>query len=372
MTHTDCNFPIIKYQKGQSFKQWGQFHGETYRTAIRELFEIRIELMLAKSPYLKPHITPLAKEQLEVTRAFAPDITDELEGIAEGAGLKVEEIVILNNYTDFRDIEMPEEGCSTVHVSQNGKVFSGQTWDMHSSAKNYVCLIQTPEDHGYSASLSFSLVGCVGMMGVNSDKALIGVNNINTSNAKAGLIWPVLVRKCLQSKNLIDMRNILTNAPVTSGHNYIISDPTGGEHWEITPTKQEMVGRLDASASGGVFHTNHCLGEGVKKLEDQNSMSSTTFARFDLLTDKIGSVKSYNDLKKLLQDHEGHPKSICSHFESGTQDPSMTCGGGIADLSLSGDELYFWRGCPVHDDNFVEYNFTLEMFGESLDFKRSN
>ena len=125
--NTDCGFPIIEYEKGKSFREWGHKHGETYRTAIRELYEIRRELMLAKNPALVKSIIPLADEQLVATRAFAPDITEELEGIAEGAGLTPDEIVILNNYTDFRDIEMPEEGCSTVHVSQAGQVYSGQT-----------------------------------------------------------------------------------------------------------------------------------------------------------------------------------------------------------------------------------------------------
>ncbi|MBK26295.1 MAG: hypothetical protein CME70_20010 [Halobacteriovorax sp.] len=368
MNHTDCNFPIIAYEKDKSPRQWGQYHGEAFKTAIKELYEIRIELMLAKNPALKNYITPLANEQLEASRKFAPLITEELEGIAEGAGLTTEQIVILNNYTDFRDIEMPEEGCSTVHVSLDGEVYSGQTWDMHSSAKNYVSIIKTPEAHGFPASVIFSLVGCVGMMGVNSHKALIGVNNINTSNARAGLIWPVLVRKCLQSKNLASMRDVLVNSPVTSGHNYIISDPTGGEHWEITPIKQEMVGAVGANENGGVFHTNHCLGKEIKKLEDQTSASSTTHARWDLLTKKVPNVKSYDDLKSLLQDHDGHPKSICSHFESGAQDPSMTCGGGIA--HLTSNDLYFWRGCPVHDSNFVEYSFKLESQGESLDFRK--
>lgn len=368
MEHTDCGFPIIEYEKGKSFREWGRMHGESYRGAIKELYEIRRELMLNKNPALEKNIIPLADEQLEATRKYAPQLTEELEGIADGSGLTSDQIVILNNYTDFRDIELPEEGCSTVHISNNGQIYSGQTWDMHSSAKNYVCLIKTPNDHGYSASLSFSLVGCVGMMGVNGDRSLIGVNNINTSNARAALIWPVLVRRCLQEKSLVDMRQALLNAPVTSGHNYIISDPTGGEHWEVTPLHQEKVGSLGANEIGGTFHTNHCLGAEIQKMEDKNSMSSTTHVRYDLLQNKIPKVKTYNDLKALLQDHEGHPKSICSHFESGAQDPSMTCGGGIADLT--GDDVYFWRGCPVHDDNFVEYSFKLEKTAEGIDFKR--
>ena len=46
MNHTDCGFPIIEYEKGKSFREWGRAHGEDHREAIRELYEIRRELML--------------------------------------------------------------------------------------------------------------------------------------------------------------------------------------------------------------------------------------------------------------------------------------------------------------------------------------
>ena len=48
------------------------------------------------------------------------------------------------------------------------------------------------------------------------------------------------------------------------------------------------------------------------------------------------------DLRIEIKDHEGYPKSICSHFESGVQDPSMTCGGAVAEYSAN--KYTFWRG----------------------------
>ena len=34
------NFPYIKYQKGQTYHQWGTAHGEEFRDGIKELVEI--------------------------------------------------------------------------------------------------------------------------------------------------------------------------------------------------------------------------------------------------------------------------------------------------------------------------------------------
>jgi len=355
---TDYGFPILKYQKGKSFTEWGIYHGEEFRDGIKELVSIRKELMLKKNPALRNHLTPLAHQQFEITKEFAPGISNELEGIATGSGLSLEDIVILNNYTDFRDISLPDEGCSTIQVQRENVLISGQTWDMHSSAKRFLSLIEIPESENGPASIILSLLGCTGLMGINSHQCLIGVNNINTTNAKIGLIWPVLVRQTLLQSNLSSMRDTLLNAPVTSGHNYLISSKTGAEHWEITPSERDLIHAHGEKEHGHSFHTNHCLGENVSLLENKDSISATTFARYELLEKKVQNINNFSELKSLLQDHDGHPKSICSHYDTGAKDPSMTCGGGIADLN---EQKYtFWRGCPESDKNYKEVNYKID------------
>jgi isopenicillin-N N-acyltransferase-like protein len=361
---TNCMFPFIQYQQGKSSYDWGLAHGEEFRIAIGELAEIRRNLMLAKNPRLSKRLDELAMEQFEFSRKFAPNIAKEIEGITKGAALTLSDLVVLNNYTDFRDIILPEEGCSTVHIQTPDQVLAGQTWDMHRSAKNYMCLIHVPATNEHTSQLILSLVGCVGLMGVSTDNTLIGVNNINTKNARTGLIWPLLVRKVLEQKSLGLMRSTLLNAPVTSGHNYIIASPEGGEHLEVTPTISEKVSALQKGQVGSIFHTNHCVGYDVEKLEDKTSMSSTTFNRWKLLSDKTYKVTDIEDFKNLLTDHDEYPKSICSHFENGAQDPSFTCGGGVSDLKRG--HHIFWRGCPAHDNDYREHEFLLDGF----DFKK--
>jgi len=350
-------FPLIDYSEGQSHFDWGLNHGEEYKTAIYELAQIRKDLMLAKNPKLMKQLDELALQQFYHSQQFAPDICEELEGIIKGSNLSKTDIVILNNYTDFRDIQLPDEGCSTIHVQTSTKVLAGQTWDMHRSAKNYLCLLNIPEINNQPAQVILSLVGCVGLMGINTDFQMIGVNNINTDKAQLGVIWPVLVRKVIQQKSLEQMEKVLLSARVTSGHNYLLSSLVGGKHFEVTPVINECVGELKEKQIGNVFHTNHCLGPNVSKLEDKSSMSSTTFNRFKLLEQKAGKVDSLLSLKELLTDHDEFPKSICSHFENGAQDPSFTCGGGVADFKLG--EVHFWRGCPKYDADYKEFRFKI-------------
>lgn len=354
----DCGFPIIKYEVGKSYFEWGVAHGTQFKDAIVELASIRRELMLKRNPSLKAKLSELANEQFSVTEKFDKSLSDELRGIAKGAGLTIEDIVILNNYTDFRDIQLPEEGCSTVQIQNEINILSGQTWDMHRSAKNYMCLIEIPETDINPKTLMLSLVGCTGLMGVNSHSCLIGVNNINTLNAKVGLIWPNLVRKVLMCDNLDSMRETLLNAPVTSGHNYLISTKDGAEHWEITPEFNDLIHAHTKHEIGHSFHTNHCLGKQVSTIQDQDHVSLTTHKRYEILENQVKSISDFDALKNLFQSHDGHPISICTHLETGSADPSATCGGGLMEFNTG--RIQFWRGCPEYDDNYVEYEYNID------------
>ena len=342
----DWGFPIIRYDTSRKPKDWGEEHGEKFREGIRRLASIRRDLMLAKNPRLLQHLPSLALEQYETCRKYDGPLFGELEGIRRGASVTVEDIVILNNYTDFRDIDISDEGCSTVYLRTSQGALAGQTWDMHGSAKDFLCLIDIPRQ-----GIFFSLLGCLGLMGLNSSGCFLGVNNLNTSRAQAGLIWPLLVRHALREKSVEAMGKILRDAPVTSGHNYLLASKTEGIHMEVTPSAQEEVSSLQEE--GVIFHTNHCLGKETKKQERTLGVNSTSFDRYKLLEKKTPSVSSRESLVALLQDHENFPRSLCSHAGQGDHDLSHTCGGGVVDFSTQ--TFHCWRGCPEYDGNFKEY-----------------
>ena len=348
------HFPLIEYEKGQNPIDRGTSHGEEYRKKIGELFEIRLGLMLDRVPLLKSSWRESALAQWEQTVAFSPRLGEELMGIVQGSGLNRESIAVLNNYTDFRDLGI-EQGCSTVQINTGDRVLAGQTWDMHRSAEEYVCAILVP---GEPSCVVFSLLGCVGMMGVNSHKAFLGVNNLNTLKARTGIFWPVLVREALCRKNRKEMVELLKNAPVTSGHNYLVADPSGGEHWEIAPAAKALSKRLDAPVSGAIGHTNHCLAPETQKIENPQGITSTSKERYNLLQKKMGGVRSLEELRNLLGDHDNYPRSICCHYESGAQDPSFTCGGGAVDI-IDG-RCILWKGCREEKRNYGEYTFILK------------
>ena len=356
----DCNFPVLKYARDQSSLEWGRQHGEKHRDGIAELVQIRTDLMREKNSTLtKQRIEDLASQQWTQTRAFDVELTDELIGIADGSGASVTDLVILNNYTDFRDIQLDDQGCSLVYSNSSHGPVIGQTWDMHGSAKRYVCCIQVPDCDSDHESVIFSLVGCVGMMGFTSRRTVMGVNNINTDGAQPGVLWPVVVRNVLKGSTLKQMTDRLTTAPVTSGHNYLLAEQDEAQMWEVAPGLAEMVDAKGKGEQGYMFHTNHCLGAKMVERETTISQNSTTHIRYDLLEKKVASAQSFDEMYALMNDHENYPKSICSNFQANTQDPSVTCGGAVGNLKTG--KVKMWRGDPLYDENFVVHEFDLSV-----------
>jgi isopenicillin-N N-acyltransferase-like protein len=356
----DVGFPIIKYPQNKSPLEWGRAHGESFRTAIGELAAIRGLLLREKNPNLTDdHIASLADAQWQITRQFDRELAEELSGIAGGANLSITDLVILNNYTDFRDIQVTDQGCSLVYINYEQGPIAGQTWDMHGSAKNYVCVLDIEDVHAETAMIVFSLVGCVGLTGYNDRGAMIGVNNINTKGARPGVMWPAMVRSALKQTSFEEMVKLLVAARKTSGHNYLVAAGDQADMWEVAPDLSERVDHKRAGEWGYLFHTNHCLGPKMALRETAIAQNSTTHIRYDLLKKKIGSVQSYRGLYELLNDHENYPQSICSNYQSGSQDPSITCGGAIGHLSTG--EITMWRGDKLYDANFVEHRFGLNV-----------
>ncbi len=169
------------------------------------------------------------------------------------------------------------------------------------------------------------------------------------------MLWPVVVRRMLRAGSAVAMVELLTSAPVTSGHAYLIGDRQEASLWEVMPGLAERVAQLAASESGAIFHTNHCLGPQALLREVALARTSTTHIRYRLLEKKLGGVATIHDLYELLNDHENYPQSICSNFQANAHDPSITCGGAAGDLATG--QLLFWRGDPLYDSNFVRHEF---------------
>jgi isopenicillin-N N-acyltransferase-like protein len=346
----------------------GRAHGETFRAEIHALAALRTELVVAQGKLADAgQVLEVARAHLPVLAAFDARLSDELSGIAEGAALDPAALVVLNHYTDLKDLgpeavgksESPhDEDCSAVAAGTPAGPVLGQTWDMHGSAAAFVAALHVPAFEERPEAWMLSLTGCLGMAGMNAAGVGVTINNLRSHDARVGIVWPALVRRMLAERDARAAAEVLMAAPMSSGHHYLVADRAHAFGVETSGVLKSMIFEAAwASRPDAVYvHTNHCLGEAVGAVSSI-APGSTTLERYAWLTRDLAErpLADARDLFARLGSHEGHPRSVCTHLASEVAPHAMaTCAGVVMDLGAG--RAWAAPGC-IHGVEPTEFVF---------------
>ena len=348
--------------------QMGWAHGKRFHDEIHKFTEDRLQL--CQDPNWTGHslsrdaVLALAEACVAEHYTYAPDLMQELQGMADATGLSLAELIINNGFTDFIDviyslgsIAVPavappfvSDNCTAFLVpnerSASGRSYFGQTWDMHASATPYVILIHgKPNDS--PDFLTFTITGCLGMIGMNSAGIAVGINNLMATDGQIGVTWPFVVRKVLQQENLDDALECVTSAKLAGAHNYMLMDRHGAGYEVEAMSTSNHVREL---AEDTIAHTNHCLIQEnlrvsrERPLESQNSSKNRLQRARELLGKDAICI---DDLIALTRDDV----AICTR----PKPPMHVESGGAAIMCpASGDFWSVW-GLPADNeyDHFI-------------------
>lgn len=341
----------------------GYAHGTAYASDIQMLTEERVRL--ATSPFWTggrgatlAEVLAAGEACLAAHEAYSPALMDEMRGMADATGLGLNELVIMNGFTDFIDtiaaLPVPGAGANRLSgaaasasngagnglptsdntdaggctaflvapsASVDGQPWIGQTWDMHASATPHVILLDmTPAEA--PALLAFTITGCVGMIGINEHGVAVGINNLQASDGRPGVHWPYVVRQMLAQRTVDAALHELQRAPLSGAHNYVLMGYTdeGALHgYNIEAGSTHKVVTPLADVSSGVYvHTNHCLAPemaDVERTKKAMALDSTT-TRYrqasTILQGEMGAV-TLESLMALTRYEEPGTFSICAH-----------------------------------------------------------
>ncbi len=252
----------------------GFAHGKRFHDEIHMFTEERVRLCMDAKwtgrSLTREAVLDLAEACVDEHIAYAPELMDELRGMADATGLSLAELVINNGFTDFIDVvyncggtaaptSRAADNCTAFMLpgcrSAAGVGYFGQTWDMHASATPYVILLRGEPDDA-PAFLAFTITGCVGMIGMNSAGICVGINNLMAADGQIGVTWVFVVRKILGQTTIEAALECLTEANLAGAHNYMLMDKHGrGYEVEAMSTRQHLR-PLQAET---IIHTNHCL-----------------------------------------------------------------------------------------------------------------
>jgi isopenicillin-N N-acyltransferase like protein len=276
-------------------------------------------------------------------RDFAPDLVEEMEGIADGAEQTFEAIVALNARTTLGRLAAgadEEVECSTAAAlpesTADGTTYLFGNWDQNVRrfANAVVLEIHTP---GRPAVLMVSEAGRLMLAGLNDAGLGINGNSLwctRDQTTPGGIPWPVVRRRFLQHTRLAPAIKSVYSAPRTHSGNHMVASAEGfAVDLEATPGEVFAVSPVD----GVMAHSNHFLSPAAQaRIEDTSiGRSPSTLYRHrrieEVMRQAHGSIDA-DTLKLALRDHFGYPDSVCAHPEPRWRPSSSTIASSIMDL----------------------------------------
>lgn len=360
----------LELPAGKPPRDWGRIHGESFRGEVKALAQIRIYLCAAYGGFRSAaEVLAAAAAHLPVLERYHLGLYQELLGIADGAAVSPAEIVVANHFTDLRDLDPdpktwrpaprrddPEaghaargaagrsgDGCSVIWAeSPSGRILA-QTWDMHATAIPYAMVLRVPASVDGPAATLLTVTGCLGMTGMaatSGSRVAVAINNLCSTDATLGVVWPAVVRRALHQPTAQLARDLIATSPIGSGHHYFVADRSAAYAIETSGTRRKQV-----FAGGRSYcHTNHCL-DGDVAARSTVPEISTSHERMAWLEADLAraGVTDLADVWRRLGSEDGWPRSVCTNMATPeAPHESATCGA-IA-MNLDTGELWAQQG----------------------------
>lgn len=277
-----------------------------------------------------PEIRSLVDDYLPVIEGFEPAYVEEMRGVAEGAAVPFEQIVLLNARTEILKLgSRPDlraklaaaedpDGCTGVvalpDATADGRLIHAQNWDWKAECAETAVVLRIRRDDGPDL-LTFTEAGGLARCGLNAAGIAITANYLESDRdyCQIGVPLALIRRKVLESEHLALAMRAVYATPKSPSNNMIVSHAGGvAIDFECAPDETFQVHPQD----GLLVHANHWQSPvALAKLKDTGIVSTPDSLYRDirvrgLLAPKIGAIDT-DAVKAALFDNFASPWSVC-------------------------------------------------------------
>ena len=243
-----------------------------------------------------------------------PHLLDEIEGLAEGAGISFAEALAVNIRGALGSVQ--EEGCTAYAIGARGtaagSLLIGQNSDMLPAAIDFAYVLHLkPIDK--PEVLIWTFGGMVGYHGLNSLGVAHFANDLGGGpQPRFGMPHYPAKRQMLECSSIQEVVDVLGRTPLWANGNYVVCDGSG-EILDIEATT-EGAELLTDQGAGFLAHSNHFLSDKYATQENYAKSAADSFPRLErmqqLIRARFGRI-GVDDVKQFLRDRAGQPSSIC-------------------------------------------------------------
>jgi isopenicillin-N N-acyltransferase like protein len=217
-------------------RERGRQYGKCFSDGIHEFLDREIYRAFAGQPATKDDLLRYAGACAKVIGAECPVIADELEGMAEGSGLRLEEHVLLTLHEELyhRGVLPPISHCTAVAVgrpgTRDGIAYVGQTWDWMPSVAGMSSVLEWRRNDGPSL-LAYAFPGLWVGAGLNANGLALCWTSadlgISGQMARVGLPSYVLLAHLLYQENLDAVRETARRNTHAGWFTFVMADGDG-------------------------------------------------------------------------------------------------------------------------------------------------
>lgn len=327
-------FPLIEVSG--TARERGQQHGAQAKARIARSIATYSRLF-AYCGIDWPGAQRLGAGYREVIADLDPALLAEIEGIAAGAGRKVDEILALNARTEILPPSypgnphpdqakiaaanvkggVPDWGeCTSIAVkpaqSTTGTTLLAQNWDWLGAQRAALVLLRVHGADGPSC-LTLTEAGMLAKIGFNQRGFGVCLNILRSSDdgSRSGVPVHVLLRALLAQDSVADALAFASTLSFGASSNVLCADASGATAaLEFSPRGLEVVHGAEAA----LCHTNHFIAPVAAKHQASLAPSLSTFPRLARITELTGAHPgrfSPVDLQRMLRDESDGYLSIC-------------------------------------------------------------
>ncbi|MGW0758967.1 C45 family autoproteolytic acyltransferase/hydrolase [Streptomyces sp. NPDC002814] len=322
--------------------QRGRQYGEAVAPQLGAALGYYAEAFGASSGLTWPQVTARAARWLEPVRDYAPHLLEEMQGIADGAGVDLLDVLALNargeviyddSFARMREgrttvpAEEPAEGCTSFAAygpaSGDGHVWAGQNWDWRAGVGDTVVMLRIVQPPKPTVIMQVE-AGQIGRQGANSAGIALNANGLGGRFDDAvGLPQTVIRRSVLDQSSITDALEVLCRTRAHIASNALLTCREGfAVDIETTPAGHGWMYPTD----GLLVHGNHYqAGVPAALAADYRPISPDSLVRVPraedglrLLREATGPDESRKLIKQAMSDHLGFPESLCTHADPRT------------------------------------------------------
>jgi isopenicillin-N N-acyltransferase-like protein len=275
-----------------------------------------------------------ARKYLPFAEESVPQYVEELEGIADGASLDLNDLLVLNCVEAITEDAL-HSGCTSLaaapEVTADGSLLVGHNEDWLPDDLDTVYLVHArPKDE--PAFLAVTYGGLLPNIGFNQHGIAQCCDSVYPNDARIGVPRIFVSRAVLAARTPADAIRAALNRRRAAGYNHLIVH-VSGEMYNVEVSAEDF--DVLYGVEGMLAHTNNYLSRRMRAIEKDSDELIASRVRYNralrLMRSQRGKL-SLKSFQAILSDHVNYPQSICNHIDE--DDPPLERQQTIASLLM--------------------------------------